>query len=77
MTTKDARLAPLSGVGFVLTMIGIVAVEGDEADGATAQAVLPHWADRSDTRGADHARGVRRAVSRRVHCIAAQDAAFG
>jgi hypothetical protein len=51
MTTKIARLVPLSGVAFVLTMIGIVALEGDEVpDGATAQEVLAHWADRSDTR---------------------------
>lgn len=51
MTTKIARLAPLSGIAFVLTMIGIVALEGDELPaGATAQEVLAHWADRSDTR---------------------------
>lgn len=51
MTTKIARLAPLSGIAFVLTMIGIVALEGDELPArATAQEVLAHWADRSDTR---------------------------
>lgn len=51
MTTNIARLVPLSGVAFVLTMIGIIALEGDEVpDGASAQEVLAHWADRSDTR---------------------------
>jgi len=51
MTTKIARLVPLSGIAFVLTMIGIIALEGDEVpDGATPEEVLAHWADLTDTR---------------------------
>jgi hypothetical protein len=51
MTTKIARLAPLSGIAFVAAMVGVIAMEGDEMpDGATPQEVLAHWADRSDGR---------------------------
>jgi hypothetical protein len=51
MTTKLVRLVPLSGIAFVLTMIAIVALEGDEVpEGASSSAILAHWADRSDTR---------------------------
>ena len=51
MTPNIARLVPLSGIAFVLTMVGIIAMEGDELpEGATAQEVLAHWADRADSR---------------------------
>ena len=51
MTTTIARLVPLSGIAFVLAMVGVIAMEGDELpDGATSQQVLAHWADRSDSR---------------------------
>lgn len=51
MTTKITRLAPLSGIGFVAAMVGVISMEGDEVpSGATPQEVLAHWADRSDGR---------------------------
>lgn len=51
MTARITRLAPLSGIAFVLTMVAVIALEGDELpEGATPQDVLAHWADRSDTR---------------------------
>lgn len=51
MTTTIARLVPLSGIAFVLTMVGVIAMEGDElSEGATSQEVLAYWADRSDSR---------------------------
>ena len=51
MITQLARLVPLSGIAFVVTMIGVIALEGDELpEGAAAQEVLDHWAARSDTR---------------------------
>jgi hypothetical protein len=51
MNTKIARLAPLSGIAFVLTMVGIIAMEGEElSESASPQEVLSYWADRSDGR---------------------------
>jgi hypothetical protein len=51
MNARIARLLPLSGIAFVLTMIAIVAMEGEELpDSASPQEVLAHWADRSDGR---------------------------
>ncbi len=51
MTHTIARLVPLAGVAFVLTMAGVIAMEGDELpESAPPQDVLAHWADRSDTR---------------------------
>lgn len=51
MTTTIPRLVPLSGIAFVLTMVAVIAMEGDElSDGATSQEVLAYWADRSDSR---------------------------
>jgi hypothetical protein len=51
MTTRITRLAPLSGIGFVAAMVGVISMEGDEVpSGATPEEVLAHWADRSDGR---------------------------
>ena len=51
MTTKLTRLVPLSGIAFVLAMIGVISQEGEELpDGATSQEVLAHWAARTDGR---------------------------
>jgi hypothetical protein len=51
MSSKIARLAPLSGIAFVLTMVGIVAMEGEElSDTASPEEILSYWADRSDGR---------------------------
>lgn len=51
ITSKVARLAPLSGIGFVALIIGVTWLEGEELDESAApQEVLAYWADRADTR---------------------------
>jgi hypothetical protein len=51
MTSKIVRLAPLSGIAFVATMIAVISFEGEElSESASPQQVLAYWADRADTR---------------------------